>query len=150
MSSPDPAVHSTGRRSASHPPAVVDVDQPFDADGLYALRATLAAHASRLGAANEQIDHLLIVAGELATNAIRHGGGNGRLRLWHQDQILYCQVSDQGPGIADPTIGTTAPDPSTAEGGRGMWICRQLAAEITIDRGPHGRGATVTTAIGPV
>jgi hypothetical protein len=27
----------------------------------------------------------------------RHGGGTGRLRLWHHGHTLYCQVSDDGP-----------------------------------------------------
>jgi anti-sigma regulatory factor (Ser/Thr protein kinase) len=127
--------------------AAVDVDQTFDADGLYALRATLAAHASALGAPDEQVEHLLIVAVELATNAIRHGGGTGRLRLWHDNGHLYCQVSDRGPGIADPAVGRTRPDPTRLDGGRGMWICRNLATEVVIDSGPGGRGATVTAVI---
>lgn len=127
--------------------SVVDVDQAFDADGLYALRATLAAHASGFGVPEEQVEHLLIVAVELATNAIRHGGGTGRLRLWHGNGHLYCQVSDRGPGIADPAVGRTRPDPTRLDGGRGMWICRNLATEVVIDSGPGGRGATVTAVI---
>jgi anti-sigma regulatory factor (Ser/Thr protein kinase) len=127
---------------------VVDVDQPFDVDGLYALRSTLAAHASQLGADPDQIEHLVIVAGELATNVIRHGGGTGRLRLWHHDGVLYCQVSDNGPGIRDPDVGTKPPDPAGHDGGRGLWICRHLTTELTIDTGPDGHGATVTAAIG--
>jgi anti-sigma regulatory factor (Ser/Thr protein kinase) len=127
---------------------VVDVDEPVDADRLYALRATLAAHASELGAAQERVDHLLIVASELATNAIRHGGGTGRLRMWHRDGILYCQVSDDGPGIANPTVvGNTPPDPGRSDGGRGLWICRNLADELIIEAGEDGRGATVTAVM---
>jgi anti-sigma regulatory factor (Ser/Thr protein kinase) len=143
MSSAEPLDSGTTRWA----PAAVDVDQAFDADGLYALRATLSAHASELGAPEEQIEHLLIIAVELATNAIRHGGGGGRLRFWRSDGHLYCQVSDRGPGIADPSVGRTPPDPTRVDGGRGMWICRNLATEIVIDTGPGGRGATVTAAI---
>lgn len=127
--------------------SAIDVDQRFDADGLYALRATLAAHASALGAADEQIERLLIVAVELATNAIRHGGGRGRLRLWQSDGHLYCQVSDHGPGIVDASVGCAPPDPTRLDGGRGMWICRNLATEVVIDGGAGGRGASVTAAI---
>jgi anti-sigma regulatory factor (Ser/Thr protein kinase) len=127
---------------------VVDVDQRFDLGGLYALRETLGAHASRLGADEDQIDHLLIVASELATNAIRHGGGTGRLRLWHRDGVLFCQVSDHGPGIGDPTTaGTAPPDPAQVDGGRGLWICRNLTADLRIESGPDGHGAVVTASI---
>jgi anti-sigma regulatory factor (Ser/Thr protein kinase) len=128
-------------------PEVVEVDQPFDANGLYALRETLAAHASRLGADDDQIDHVIIVASELATNVIRHGGGTGQLRLWHQDGTLFCQVSDHGPGISHPaTAGATLPDTSHVDGGRGLWICRQLA-DLRIEPGPDGHGTTITAAI---
>jgi anti-sigma regulatory factor (Ser/Thr protein kinase) len=90
----------------------------------------------------------LIVASELATNAIRHGGGTGRLRLWHRDGILFCQVSDHGPGIGDPTTaGTAPPDPAQVDGGRGLWICRHLTADLRIEPGPDGHGAIVTAAI---
>jgi anti-sigma regulatory factor (Ser/Thr protein kinase) len=126
---------------------VVDVDQTFDIGGLYALRETLAAHASRLRADEDQIDHLLIVASELATNAIRHGGGIGRLRLWHHGDVLFCQVSDDGPGITDPNLGTAPPEPVRDDGGRGLWICRQLSTDLTIESGPDGRGSIVTATI---
>ncbi|MEH1127409.1 hypothetical protein [Micromonospora sp. CPCC 206061] len=41
----------------------------------------------------------------------------------------------------------TRPDPTRLDGGRGMWICRNLTTEIVIDSGPGGCGATVTAAI---
>jgi anti-sigma regulatory factor (Ser/Thr protein kinase) len=124
-----------------------DVDQPVDGDGLYGLRETLAAHASRLGADDEKIDHLLIVASELAANAVRHGGGTGHVRLWHHDGQLFCQVSDHGPGISDPTVGTALPAPTAGDGGRGLWICRRLTTELSIEHGPDGHGTIVTAAI---
>jgi anti-sigma regulatory factor (Ser/Thr protein kinase) len=151
VSSPDPPVRRVQRPVGPGPEVadeVVDVDQIFDANGLYALRETLAAHASRLGADDDQIDHLLIVASELATNVIRHGAGTGRLRLWHQDGMLFCQVSDHGPGITDPaSVGTALPDPSRVDGGRGLWICRNLTAQLRIEPGPDGRGTVVTATI---
>ena len=146
VSDPDPSVYRAGR-PVGEMPGTVEVDQPFDGHGLYGLRETLAAHASRLGAGEDQIDHLLIVASELATNAVRHGGGAGRVRLWHHQGTLFCQVSDHGPGIADPTVGATLPDPTTSEGGRGLWICRRLAARLSIENAADGRMTVVTAAI---
>jgi anti-sigma regulatory factor (Ser/Thr protein kinase) len=128
-------------------PEVVDVDQPFDADGLYAMRATVAAHAASLGAGQAAVEQLLIVASELATNAIRHGGGGGRLRLWRERADLHLQISDHGPGMADPTAGTKPPD-QMATDGRGMWICRQLAADLRIDTGPQGTTVTAVVSAG--
>jgi anti-sigma regulatory factor (Ser/Thr protein kinase) len=143
MRAPEP--HTGGTRGERTRPEsnVVDVDQSFDGAGLYALRATLAAHASSLGATDGAIERLVIVAGELATNSILHGGGSGRMRLWHDDTTLYLQITDQGPGIADHAVGTVAPTP-TSTGGRGLWICRNLAQELIIESDHRGRGASVT------
>jgi anti-sigma regulatory factor (Ser/Thr protein kinase) len=128
-------------------PDEIDLEQSFDGDSLYALRASLAAHASRFGAGNEEIEHLLIVASELASNAVRHGGGKGLIRLWHSATAIFCQVTDEGPGFTDPTVGTTLPDPAGRHGGRGIWICRNLTTELIIARGPSDRGATVTATL---
>ena len=146
MSGPEPHTGGSPGQGTIRGPDVVDVDQLFDTTGLYALRATLAAHASRLGASDEEIERLVTVAGELATNAIHHGGGTGRMRLWHDDTALYLQVTDQGPGIADQTVGTVPPTP-TSTSGRGLWICRNLSQRLIIGSGPRGRGAAVTATI---
>lgn len=120
------------------------LDQPFDVDGLYSLRAALVAHGSHLGASEAELERLVIVAGELATNAIRHGGGSGRLRLWRAGDALVCEVSDGGPGITDPAVGLERPEP-TAVGGRGLWISRQFSDTVTIT--PASPGTVVTVAI---
>ncbi|WP_430285336.1 ATP-binding protein, partial [Salmonella enterica] len=36
---------------------------------------------------------------EVITNAVRHGGGAGRIRLWRDGPQLHCQVIDSGAGI---------------------------------------------------
>ncbi|HWS38049.1 MAG TPA: ATP-binding protein [Actinoplanes sp.] len=146
MNSPDAPAHRTGDPAVAAF-GVFDLEQTFDSSGLYRLRETLAAHASRIGADEDQIDSLLIVASELATNAVRHGGGTGRLRLWHHDDRLHCQVSDHGPGNLDPTAGSTLPGPQAGDGGRGLWICRRLSTDFDIRSGPDGRGVTVTAVL---
>lgn len=144
MTSADPPARDRAGPAPTMVPEAVAVDHQFDADGLYALRAALAAHADDLGAVPEQVERLLIVGGELATNAIRHGGGSGRLRLWRDGEMLRCQISDRGPGLADPSAGTRQPEP-TALGGRGLWIVRRLCPDLSIETGP--KGTTVTAAV---
>jgi anti-sigma regulatory factor (Ser/Thr protein kinase) len=146
MSRADATGGTPWRRSTGQPERI-DLDLRFDVGSLYGLRSTLAAHASQLRAPAHQIEALVIVAGELATNAVRHGGGTGRLRMWHHGDTLYCEVSDRGPGIADPTIGTRPPEPSRSDSHRGLWICRNLAQELTIDANSDGPGVTVTASI---
>ena len=136
------------RRATLSRPDSVDLDQAFDINSLHMLRQTVAAHADRLGANDDQLERLIIVAGELAINAIRHGCGRGRLLLWRHDDTLCCEVRDQGPGIKDPTVGTSLPNPVSSDGGgRGLWICRNLTSELAIGTGPDGRGTIVQATI---
>jgi anti-sigma regulatory factor (Ser/Thr protein kinase) len=119
------------------------LDQAFDPHGLPAMRSAVAAHAARLGA-GERLDDVVLIAHELSTNVIRHGGGTGRLRLWRADGSLLCRVSDTGPGLADGAHAGTRPPAPRQDGGRGLWIARALS-EVRIDTGP--RGTTVTAAV---
>jgi anti-sigma regulatory factor (Ser/Thr protein kinase) len=136
-----------GRSAPARAPEALIVDEPFDRNHLHALRATLAAHTSGLDIPEVAVEHLLIVASELATNAVRHGGGSGRLRLWRDRDGLRCQVTDGGPGFADTDAGTTPPDQSEVAG-RGLWICRRLCVEVTVrNAAAPSSGATVTALL---
>ncbi|WP_144126676.1 ATP-binding protein [Catellatospora sichuanensis] len=121
----------------------VGLDTVFVADDLYALRASVAAHAGEFGLAEPGLGRLLVVATELATNAIRHGGGRGRLRLWRQDGAIYCEVSDDGPGIADTGSAGMQQVPLSTEGGRGLWVVRQFTDEVRFTRRDPGIVVTV-------
>jgi anti-sigma regulatory factor (Ser/Thr protein kinase) len=123
------------------------VDRPFSIEDLHALRAEVSAYASGLGASREQIDALLIVAVELATNALRHGGGGGQFQLWQRGDAMLCRVIDHGPGMADPTAGLTPPDPLAADG-RGLWICRQFAQDLDVRTAPTGTTVTARIDLG--
>lgn len=140
MTSTDPEAVTESRRA---PLADVALDQRFDLGGLYSLRAAVVAHASELGLSDHGVENLMIIASELATNAVAHGGGGGRLQLWRDADLLRCQVSDSGPGLADPqTAGIETPPPS-APSGRGLWIARTLSEEIDIVSGAQGTTVTI-------
>jgi anti-sigma regulatory factor (Ser/Thr protein kinase) len=129
------------------PVVVPRLSETFDAQRLYALRSTVAAHASALGLDEQRVADLVLVAHELASNAVRHGGATpehpGRLRLWLQGPYVVCEVSDNGPGLRGPgTAGLRAAHPSAASG-RGLWIVRRVADQTDIATGPTG---TVVTA----
>jgi anti-sigma regulatory factor (Ser/Thr protein kinase) len=128
----------------AQPPDEVALDQSFDRERLYSLRAAVAAHATELGLPEHRLSGLLVVATELVTNAIRHGGGVGRLRLWRTAATLYLQVRDEGLGIADPQTAGTVPVPLTAVSGRGLWIVRKLCDGVDI---ANTDGTTVTVML---
>ena len=81
------------------------LEQAFDGDSLYALRAAVAAHASEAGLPRQRVYDVVAAVHELAANAVRHGAGHGRLRLWADGQALHCQVSDDGlPARTPPAL----------------------------------------------
>jgi anti-sigma regulatory factor (Ser/Thr protein kinase) len=133
--------HSSGRgHPAATPPGL---SLPFDGFSLVALRATVAAHADLFGLPGHRIGDLVMIAHELATNVVRHGGGHGRLRMWLTGNRVMCEVSDAGPGIANPQrYGHARPEPA-ATSGRGLWIVRQLADDFRLRSGSTGTTATV-------
>ena len=113
------------------------LDQAFDSDSLYALRAAVAAHGSQAGLSDGRTRDLVLAVHELAANAVRHGAGQGRLRLWAADDAVRCEVTDQGaPGEADAAGWD-------AEPGHGLWLVRQIADSASVQSGASGTVAAV-------
>ena len=128
------------------------LDQAFDADSLYALRAAVAAHITEAALAPGRADDLVIAVHELAANAVRHGAGHGRLRIWRSEAALLCEVSDDGlPDVAKTPDAPEPPEapPWRAEPGHGLSLVRQVADQTTLRSGPSGTMATITFALGP-
>ncbi|KUL29450.1 ATP-binding protein [Actinoplanes awajinensis] len=128
----------------SESPQKTSLLQEFDSHSLYAVRSAVAAHAVALGLPEERLSTLLLIATELATNAFRHGGGSGRLRLWRTEESVFLQVSDDGPGLARPQEAGRRPAPLSSPGGRGLWIVRQIADHLDITTEP---GTTITAGL---
>lgn len=77
----------------------------------------------------------MLTVSELATNSIRHGGGEGSLRLWVEEGTLLCEISDRGL-ISDPLVGRVGPaleQPS----GRGLWLVQQLCDLAQVRSSPQ-------------
>jgi anti-anti-sigma factor len=128
------------------------LEQSFDSDSLYALREAVAAHASQAGLPEGRVGDLVLAVHELAVNAVWHGAGHGRLRVWKTEDSLRCEVSDNGtastagPGAA----GSDPPDtPAWAiEPGHGLWLVRQLADQASLRSGPAGTVVVVSLTLG--
>ena len=137
-------------------PAGAALEQAFDKGTLYALRAAVAAHAAAAGLGTSQVYDVTAVGHELAANAVVHGAGHGRLRLWAADGFLYCQVSDGGrDATANPPALPTPPalpgdgaGPWPVRHGHGLWLVGQVADQVDITPGPAGTTATVRFPLG--
>jgi anti-sigma regulatory factor (Ser/Thr protein kinase) len=126
------------------------LDQAFDSGTLYALRAAVQAHLGRFGLSEEQVSDVVLAVHELAANAIAHGAGRGRLRMWDTAGLLSCEIADTGP--ADPVTArepAEVADPWPAEDGHGLWLVRQVASRLDLRSGPHGTRAIVTFTLPP-
>jgi anti-sigma regulatory factor (Ser/Thr protein kinase) len=134
------------------PPPVLD--QVFDGDSLYALRAAAAAHGTQAGLAEGRLADLVLAVHELAANAIRHGAGQGRLRIWNTGTELRCEVADDGiapapsPG-SDAAAGSGDPAHWKIEPGHGLSVIRQIADQVSLYGSSSGTVATAAFTLGP-
>ncbi|MGC5028506.1 ATP-binding protein [Micromonospora sp. DT229] len=116
----------------------------FTGQTVTALRHLLAAQVAAAGLHGDAAEDLVLAVHELVTNAVLHGGGQGRLELLRYADRLVCVVVDHGPGGADLTV--HRPDTDTP-GGRGLWLAHQLTGALTLTHRPDGMTATVTARL---
>ncbi|MFC8594605.1 ATP-binding protein [Streptomyces atroolivaceus] len=109
-------------------------------DSIHWARRAARTFTGRLSPAPDPAlaDTLVLVVSELATNALRHGGGRFTLRLSAGPGTVTAAVSDPSPA---PPRGRT-PDLDGATGGFGWHMVRRLTQALTVTPGP-GAGKTV-------
>lgn len=80
-------------------------------------------HAS---AREQSVDGLVLIASELATNALRHGGGSATVHLSTDGPTYLLEVVDSAPG-APPQV---AVDRDSRDGGFGLVLALGVAREM--------------------
>jgi anti-sigma regulatory factor (Ser/Thr protein kinase) len=125
----------------------------FDSGSLHTVRAAVQTQAAQAGMPEDQAIDVVLVIHELAANAVRHGAGTGRLRMWSQPGELWCEVEDAGQ--AAHTGEATGPgravktDPWPYLDGHGLWVVRKVADRLAVNSGPGGTRACVTFKLSP-
>jgi anti-sigma regulatory factor (Ser/Thr protein kinase) len=101
----------------------------FDTSRLCAVRKLVAKHASAAGLAPERVDQLVLAVMEAISNVVRHGGGQGTVRVALREGVLICDVLDTGNGFSECLRGYIPPS-CDALSGRGLWIIRQVCDSV--------------------
>jgi anti-sigma regulatory factor (Ser/Thr protein kinase) len=80
---------------------------------------------------------MLVAAGEVLSNAQRHGGETLSVQVGRVGDRFVCEVSDDGPGIDDPLAGFLPPRLGHSDGA-GLWVARQLTRQLELVPTPNG------------
>ena len=115
------------------------LDREFDTGALAGLRQAVLDYATACGMPGDRAIDVMLAVHELAANAVRHGPGHGRLRLYVTGSTLHCEVSDPGPSSRDGR----AVVPWPVEQGHGLWLVRTTGDHLRVSSGPHGSLITV-------
>ncbi|MGH3153224.1 MAG: ATP-binding protein [Streptosporangiaceae bacterium] len=155
------AMRSFSSALAAAPPIL---DLAFDSGTLQEVRAKVRTQARQAGLSDGRAVDVVLAVHELAANAVRHGAGAARLRLWNLAGALHCQVDDGSPPApghdagpagrhdADQTGATSIPGAIAAwqtAPGHGLRVVLQVADRMQVLPGPQGSRVTVTFDLRP-
>ena len=115
----------------------------YGPDDVPATRRTVAQWARSCGLAEERVEVLALVASELATNSVRHGGGTGTVAMWLDKGAAVLQFTDAGT-VVDPLTGRLSP-PLDSVGGRGLYLVNQLCDLVQVRSSDRGTTVRVLT-----
>ena len=119
----------------------------FDADRITPLRHAVLRCAQFVGLPGQRLEDFVLAVNEIVTNAVKHAGGRGRLRMWLKDGSLRCEVADEGDGIPEARLEGQQLPPSFAVSGRGLWLARHLCDLLTVQTGPEGTKVTLSASL---
>jgi anti-sigma regulatory factor (Ser/Thr protein kinase) len=112
--------------SASPPPASPALTwQLQDVAQLPGVRAELRRHTGAGAPDPDLLDQVVLALDEMASNALRHGGGEVCATVRLTEDAYLIEVSDQA--AAAPPTPAVGRDPS--EGGLGLYLIAEMATE---------------------
>ena len=95
------------------------------------------------GASDSDFDGAELIVGELLGNAVRYAPGPVTVHLsWADDEAVFT-IHDRGPGF-NPRM-ELPPDLGTS--GRGLYIVKKLARNVTVSCSPAGSTVTATLPV---
>jgi serine/threonine-protein kinase RsbW len=112
------------------------VTERFTRGDLHRVRRLVECTGRSVGLSPIRTDDLVLAVSEIATNAIRHGGGSGTLTMVSRSDGVSVEVCDSGPGLTARAPGELPT--ATSIGGRGLWIVRRLCHRLSIASSERG------------
>jgi anti-sigma regulatory factor (Ser/Thr protein kinase) len=117
-------------------PAEIRLRRPAEPAMLRGARETLRAWLRAVDASTDEIDELVLSAGEALTNAIEHADARGvsatvELGAIEREGVVRIEVRDYGTWH----VRSSAADPTR---GRGLQILRHFTDDVVIHRGDDG------------
>jgi serine/threonine-protein kinase RsbW len=121
----------------------------FDRGGITGARRDISGCATSAGLVGIRLEQFVLAINEIMTNAVRHGGGHGQVRLWRTAAELRCEIRDAGNGANPYQFNGYELPPSSAIGGRGLWLARTLCDTFAIDSDDTGTRVRLAMRIRP-
>ena len=121
------------RLLAAHPPTTFTLERAWVLDSLEqlsplrtAILAAVAGDAGPAAALHEVGEDMVLIASELAANALKYAYPPTVVRLLRDRDAYLLDVEDHAPG-AEPYVAVGRPD---GHGGLGLQIARRLARDV--------------------
>jgi anti-sigma regulatory factor (Ser/Thr protein kinase) len=111
---------------------VLLMERTFDVDSTAPARARQAVETLSEILSQEELDDLQLLVSEITTNAVRHGGARGPIRLVvsRLSGSIRAAVTDQGDGFVPGPV-----EPSLYQGsGWGLFLVQELAGDWGVTR----------------
>lgn len=122
------------------------LSETFDVASMSELRHRVAARVAEAGVTGAVAEDFVLAVHELVANAVRHGGGSGRLDLRRMADVLICEVIDHGAAGGLVPIRLSE---ATQPGGRGLWLAHHLTGSLMVTRRADGVTASVSVCTTP-